>query len=227
MRILGSEDATTCHIVVLRCQITSWCARVSWVVDVYIIHTSRDSNTGVTGLAHLDNDEPEDFLMLEREVSPDSTSWSCHFHATFDKLINEENHSCIHHCQVRDRKGVKTTTRELEDMEYDVSLLGGYCDEEDISQDITEMLLVVMQVVKIVTVIKMDTMRCDTHYNWMYIAHQMVNRCTVIYITCPESNKLFMLQVHWSVCLCGSKQSYMPLWYSSLNNANWQLLSRV
>ena len=48
--------------------------------------------------------------------------------------------------QVRDRKGVKTTTRELEDMEYDVSLLGGYADEEEISQDITEMLLVVMQV---------------------------------------------------------------------------------
>ena len=54
---------------------------------------------------------------------------------------------------MRDRKGVKTTTRELEDMEYDVSLLGGYTDEEEISQDITEMLLVVMQVVKIVTVI--------------------------------------------------------------------------
>ena len=29
---------------------------------------ARDSNTGVTGLAHLDNDEPEDFLKLEREV---------------------------------------------------------------------------------------------------------------------------------------------------------------
>ena len=56
-------------------------------------------------------------------------------------------HSCLR-CQVRDRKGVKTTTRELEDMEYDVSLLGGYSDEEEISQDITEMLLVVMQVSK-------------------------------------------------------------------------------
>ena len=43
---------------------------------------------------------------------------------------------------------MKTTTRELEDMEYDVSLLGGYSDEEEISQDITEMLLVVMQVSK-------------------------------------------------------------------------------
>ena len=41
-------------------------------------------------------------------------------------------------------------------MEYDVSLLGGYTDEEEISQDITEMLLVVMQVVKIVTLMKMD-----------------------------------------------------------------------
>ena len=50
-------------------------------------------------------------------------------------------------------------------MEYDVSLLGGYSDEEEISQDITEMLLVVMQVVKIVTVIKMDTMGWDTLYN--------------------------------------------------------------
>jgi len=93
MRMLGSEDATTCHVVIL-----------------------RDTNTGVTGMAHLDNDEPEDFLILEREV--------------------------------RDRKGVKTATRELEDMEYDVSLLGGYSDEEEISQDITEMLLVVMQGLK-------------------------------------------------------------------------------
>ena len=59
---------------------------------------------------------------------------------------------------MRDRKGVKTTTRELEDMEYDVSLLGGYTDEEEISQDITEMLLVVMQVVKIVTVMKISAM---------------------------------------------------------------------
>ena len=46
-------------------------------------------------------------------------------------------------------KGVKTTTRELEDMEYDVSLLGGYADEDEISQDITEMLIVVMQVLSI------------------------------------------------------------------------------
>ena len=60
---------------------------------------------------------------------------------------------------------MKTTTRELEDMEYDVSLLGGYCDEEDISQDITEMLLVVMQVVKIVTLMKMNNMGWDTLYN--------------------------------------------------------------
>ena len=62
MRILGSEDATTCHIVVLRCQNIQWCTKV------HIFSTFRDSNTGVTGLAHLDNDEPEDFLMLEREV---------------------------------------------------------------------------------------------------------------------------------------------------------------
>ena len=65
MRILGSEDATTCHIVVLR-----------WVVSIVTCNvynfkrfsSYRDSNTGVTGLAHLDNDEPEDFLKLEREV---------------------------------------------------------------------------------------------------------------------------------------------------------------
>ena len=65
MRILGSEDATTCHIVVLR-----------WMVSIVTCNlynfkrfsSYRDSNTGVTGLAHLDNDEPEDFLMLEREV---------------------------------------------------------------------------------------------------------------------------------------------------------------
>ena len=65
MRILGSEDATTCHIVVLR-----------WIISIVTCNVHnfkrffsyRDSNTGVTGLAHLDNDEPEDFLMLEREV---------------------------------------------------------------------------------------------------------------------------------------------------------------
>ena len=55
---------------------------------------------------------------------------------------------------MRDRKGVKTTTRELEDMEYDVSLLGGYADEEEISQDITEMLLVVMQVLNFLRMYK-------------------------------------------------------------------------
>ena len=61
MRILGSEDATTCHIVVLR-----WI--ISNVYNFKSFSSYRDSNTGVTGLAHLDNDEPEDFLMLEREV---------------------------------------------------------------------------------------------------------------------------------------------------------------
>jgi len=45
VNLVGSEDATTCHIVIL-----------------------RDVNTGVTGVAHLDNDEPNDFLTLEREV---------------------------------------------------------------------------------------------------------------------------------------------------------------
>ena len=45
VEMLGSEDATTCHIVVL-----------------------RDSTTATTGLAHLDTEEPEQFLCLEREV---------------------------------------------------------------------------------------------------------------------------------------------------------------
>jgi len=46
VEMLGSEDATTCHIVVL-----------------------RDSNTNTTGLAHLDTEEPEQFLCMEREVA--------------------------------------------------------------------------------------------------------------------------------------------------------------
>lgn len=94
MVMLGSEDATTCHIVIV-----------------------RDVETGVTGLAHLDNDEPNDFLKLEREV--------------------------------RDRKGVKKMTRELEEsLEYEVSIVGGYEDENNTSEDITEMLLSVMQGLK-------------------------------------------------------------------------------
>ena len=43
--LIGSEDATTCHVVVLR-HVTS----------------------GVTGLAHVDSDEPDQLLCLEREV---------------------------------------------------------------------------------------------------------------------------------------------------------------
>jgi len=93
VNLVGSEDATTCHIVIL-----------------------RDVNTGVTGVAHLDNDEPNDFLTLEREV--------------------------------RDRKGVKQVTRELDTLEYSVSILGGYEDENSTSEEITEMLLTVMQGLK-------------------------------------------------------------------------------
>jgi len=101
MDMLGSEDATTCHIVIV-----------------------RDVETGVTGLAHLDNDEPNDFLTLEREV--------------------------------RDRKGVKKMTRELEEsLEYEVSLLGGYEDENETSEDITEMLLSVMQGLKARFILKL------------------------------------------------------------------------
>jgi len=45
--MLGSEDATTCHIVVLR--------------DI-------TDNRGVTGLAHLDSDDSDQFLALESAV---------------------------------------------------------------------------------------------------------------------------------------------------------------
>ena len=45
VELLGSEDATTCHIVIL-----------------------RDTNTGTTGLAHLDCDDPAQLETLEREV---------------------------------------------------------------------------------------------------------------------------------------------------------------
>jgi len=93
VKMIGSEDATTCHIVIL-----------------------RDVHTGVTGLAHLDNEEPNDFLTLEREV--------------------------------RDRKGVRQVTRELDTLEYTVSILGGYDDENSTSEEITEMLLTVMQGLK-------------------------------------------------------------------------------
>ena len=91
--MLGSEDATTCHIVIL-----------------------RDTNTGTTGLAHLDTDEPEQFLCLEREV--------------------------------RDRSGVRSVSRELEHRDYQVSILGGYEDEQNTSEDITDTLLNVMQALK-------------------------------------------------------------------------------
>ena len=43
--MVGSEYATTCHIVII-----------------------RDDHTGVTGLAHLDSDQQSDFLILEKEV---------------------------------------------------------------------------------------------------------------------------------------------------------------
>ena len=93
VKMIGSEDATTCHIVIL-----------------------RDVHTGVTGLAHLDNEEPNDFLTLEREV--------------------------------RDRQGVRQVTRELDTLEYTVSILGGYDDENSTSEEITEMLIMVMQGLK-------------------------------------------------------------------------------
>ena len=93
LEMLGSEDATTCHIVVL-----------------------RDSTTATTGLAHLDTDEPDQFLCLEREV--------------------------------RDRSGVRSVSRELESRDYEVSILGGYEDENNTSEDITDTLLSVMQALK-------------------------------------------------------------------------------
>ena len=51
VNMVASDDATTCHIVIL-----------------------RDVHSGVTGLAHLDNEEPNDFLTLEREVKSITTS---------------------------------------------------------------------------------------------------------------------------------------------------------
>eukprot|EP00092_Neocalanus_flemingeri_P071761 GFUD01088222.1.p1 GENE.GFUD01088222.1~~GFUD01088222.1.p1 ORF type:complete len:338 (+),score=87.59 GFUD01088222.1:223-1236(+) len=90
VNMVGSEDATTCHVVIL-----------------------RDIHTGVTGLAHLDNEEPNDFLRLEKEV--------------------------------RDRNGY---TKDQDILEYSVSILGGYEDENSTSEEITEMLLAVMQGLK-------------------------------------------------------------------------------
>ena len=45
VEIVGSEDATTCHICVL-----------------------REPTSGTTGLAHLDCDDPAQMEALEREV---------------------------------------------------------------------------------------------------------------------------------------------------------------
>ena len=53
VEMLGSEDATTCHIVIIR--------------DV-------SGEAGVTGVAHIDSDEPEQFLALERAVR-DRCGW--------------------------------------------------------------------------------------------------------------------------------------------------------
>ena len=88
MRILGSEDATTCHIVVLR---------------------NITNNKGVTGLAHLDSEDPDQFLALESAV--------------------------------RRRSGASET-----DIEYEISIIGGYDDERGTSADITETLLTTIQV---------------------------------------------------------------------------------
>ena len=41
---------------------------------------------------------------------------------------------------------VRSVTRELDTLEYDVSIFGGYDDENRTSEDITETLLSVMQV---------------------------------------------------------------------------------
>ena len=45
INMLGSEDATTCHIA-----------------------TIRENTTAVTGLAHLDRENPQDFLDFMREI---------------------------------------------------------------------------------------------------------------------------------------------------------------
>ena len=80
-------------------------------------------------------------------------------------------------------------------MEYDVSLLGGYTDEEEISQDITEMLLVVMQVVKIVTVMNISAMGW-TQIEYIMNKDHSYSKHVHNHVTFPQSNKLFMLQGH-------------------------------
>ena len=51
MELVGSEDATTCHILVL-----------------------RESTSSTVGLAHLDSEDPAQLLALEREVR---LKWYC------------------------------------------------------------------------------------------------------------------------------------------------------
>ena len=62
--ILGSEDATTCHVVILRDVTTDTDTPVTGIED----DSDDDHVDIVIGLAHIDSDEPGQFLALERAV---------------------------------------------------------------------------------------------------------------------------------------------------------------
>jgi len=76
VELVGSEDATTCHILVL-----------------------REPTTSTTGLAHLDTEDPAQLQALEREV----------------------RRRCV----------------EMDTVQYDVTIIGGYLDERDTSVQMT------------------------------------------------------------------------------------------
>ena len=61
--LLGSEDATTCHVVILRDVTKDTDTPVTGIYDY-----TDDSVDFVIGLAHIDSDEPGQFLALERAV---------------------------------------------------------------------------------------------------------------------------------------------------------------
>ena len=62
--LLGSEDATTCHVVILRDVTTDTDTPVTGMDH----DTDTDDDDIVIGLAHIDSDEPGQFLALERAV---------------------------------------------------------------------------------------------------------------------------------------------------------------
>ena len=62
--LLGSEDATTCHVVILRDVTMDTDTPVTGIYD----DTDVDDVDFMIGLAHIDSDEPGQFLALERAV---------------------------------------------------------------------------------------------------------------------------------------------------------------